>query len=135
MVDQGGHDEELTEFLGPLEREIMAILWDAGEPQPVAAVLDVVNEERARPLAYTTVMSVMVRLVRKQLLERRKNGRAYRYRPTTDRTGAIRQEAATRIRAVLNDHGEMAVAGFIDEVSRSPELLAVLQGILDDGQG
>lgn len=113
----------------------MAILWDADDPEPVAVVLDLINEDRARPLAYTTVMSVMVRLVRKDLLERRKVGRAYRYRPTTDRAGAIRQEAATRIRAVLNDHGEMAVAGFVDEVSRSPELLELLQEILDHGQG
>src|SRR6266550_1667416 len=49
-------------LLGPLEAEIMEVLWAAGEARSVRAVLDELNQARRTPLAYTTVMTVMSRL-------------------------------------------------------------------------
>ncbi len=56
----------------------MMALWAAGKAT--------VHEIRARllpdrPLAYTTVMTVMDRLARKGVVEREKRGRAHLYRP------------------------------------------------------
>src|SRR6266699_3550465 len=68
--------------LPPLELRCMAALWDAGQAT--------VHEIRAqllphRPLAYTTVMTVMDRLARKGVVEREKRGRAHLYRPAVTR--------------------------------------------------
>ena len=71
-----------THNLGDLESEVMAVLWEKGE----CSVEDVRNALKpARPLAYTTVMTVMSRLAKKGLLNRRKEGRAYIYFPGSSR--------------------------------------------------
>lgn len=64
--------------LGELETEVLGIVWERGEVS-VQDVRDALAPKR--PLAYTTVMTVMSRLAEKGLLERRKEGRAYIYTP------------------------------------------------------
>jgi predicted transcriptional regulator len=63
--------------LAPLELDCLNTLWPMGE--------GTVREIRAalaarRPRAYTTIMTIMDRLARKGVVERRKAGRAYIYR-------------------------------------------------------
>ncbi|MEW6473887.1 MAG: BlaI/MecI/CopY family transcriptional regulator [Actinomycetota bacterium] len=69
--------------MGELEARVMGVLWDQGgwlSPGEVHAVL---NDER--PLAYTTVMTILVRLWQKERVERQRDGRAYVYRPLQTR--------------------------------------------------
>jgi predicted transcriptional regulator len=62
---------------GELEAAIMDLLWDAGASR---LVRDLVRDLRPqRPLAYTTVMTVMDNLHRKGWLIRERDGRAWRY--------------------------------------------------------
>src|SRR3989454_503838 len=69
-------------FLGPLEAEVMDRLWKRRS----ATVRDIVVElARTRELAYTTVMTIMVRLHEKGLLERVRDGKTYVYRPAFTR--------------------------------------------------
>jgi len=66
--------------LGNLESDVIKAVWEKGE----ASVQDVKDSlEPKRPLAYTTVMTVMSRLSQKKLLNRRKEGRAYIYFPAS----------------------------------------------------
>jgi predicted transcriptional regulator len=60
----------------PLELMCLNALWSNGEGS-VKDVRAVVNA--TRPLAYTTIMTVLERLVRKGKLSRRKSGRAFLY--------------------------------------------------------
>jgi BlaI family transcriptional regulator, penicillinase repressor len=65
--------------LGPLEMKVLGLL-DAGEPLAVAAV----QQRLARAgddLAYTTVMTVLVRLQEKGVVTRRKEGARFLYMP------------------------------------------------------
>ena len=64
--------------LPPLELECMKVLWALGE-----GTVHTVHSQifAARPLAYTTIMTIMVRLARKGVVERQKRGRAHFYRP------------------------------------------------------
>ncbi len=64
--------------LAPLELDCMNTLWPVGE----ATVREIRDRLAARlPRAYTTIMTIMDRLARKGIVERRKAGRAYIYRP------------------------------------------------------
>jgi predicted transcriptional regulator len=63
--------------LGDLEAAIMELLWDAPGPRRVRDV--VVDLHPDRPLAYTTVMTVMDNLHRKGWLTRERDGRAWSY--------------------------------------------------------
>jgi predicted transcriptional regulator len=66
----------------PLELLCLKALWSLREGN-VKDVQRIVNE--TRPLAYTTIMTVLERLLKKGKLERRKVGRAFLYSPTADR--------------------------------------------------
>ena len=66
----------------PLELLCLRALWRLEEAN-VKEVRRVVAE--TRPLAYTTIMTVLERLVRKGKLARRKVGRAFVYSPQASR--------------------------------------------------
>lgn len=79
-----GSDEERDDAyrLGELEAEVMNVCWDKGQ----ATVHDVRDTlQPGRDPAYTTVMTVMNRLVEKGMLRRHKEGRAYVYTPAQRR--------------------------------------------------
>lgn len=74
--------------LGELERAVLEVLWDRGEP---CLVRDVVRALAPRDLAYTTVMTVLDRLEKKDVVRRRRDGRAWRYEATSTREGYVAQ--------------------------------------------
>jgi len=112
--------------LGPLEAEVMQALWAAGEPLTVREVLERLNRHRRPVLAYTTVMTVMARLAEKEILRRELDGRGYRYE------AAVADAAAIAVREVVRDHGEAALAQFVDEARADPKLLRRLRRLMED---
>ena len=66
--------------LGELERAVMDHLWASAEPQTVRQVHEALLSQRE--LAYTTVMTVLQRLARKNLVEQIRDDRAHQYAPT-----------------------------------------------------
>src|SRR3954466_7696489 len=66
----------------PLELECLKVLWHLGEGN-VKDVRGVLTQ--SRNLAYTTVMTILDRLVRKGGVERRKVGRSFFYSPRLTR--------------------------------------------------
>lgn len=76
-----GERRSTVRALGELEMEVMGVLWsEAGWTTPGE-----MQAKLTRPLAYTTVMTVMSRLHRKGLLQRQRDGRAYAYAPVMTR--------------------------------------------------
>lgn len=76
--------------LGDLERVVMERLWDAATAAGGNASGCTVREvhesiEQDRDIAYTTVMTVLDRLAKKQLVTRERDGRAWRYLPADSR--------------------------------------------------
>ncbi len=69
--------------LGELERAVMDHLWAAGEPQTVRQVHEALSAQR--DLAYTTVMTVLQRLARKNLVSQIRDDRAHQYAPVHGR--------------------------------------------------
>ncbi len=68
----------MREF-GQLESAIMDVVWSQDRPLLVREVRDRLHY--SRPVAYTTVMTVMTILYGKGVLRREKQGRAWRYWP------------------------------------------------------
>jgi len=67
------------------ERAILEVLWDREE----ASVREVTDElSKARPVAYTTVLTMLGILSRKGLVHHRAEGRAFIYRPAITRSEA-----------------------------------------------
>jgi len=68
---------------GQLESAIMDVLWAQERPFLVREVRERLHY--GRPVAYTTVMTVMTILYGKGVLRREKHGRAWRYWPAEAR--------------------------------------------------
>jgi predicted transcriptional regulator len=104
-------------------------LWAA--PDGDARTVREVHAELAadRDIAYTTVMTVMDRLARKELVTQERDGRAYRYRARATRAGMT----AELMRETLDDFSEQerstALVAFVEDASR--EDLAALRRALD----
>ena len=79
---------------GELEGAGLAALWAAPGPMSPGEVQDAVGGE----LAYTTVMTILVRLLAKGAIERSKVGRSYRYRPVVAEADVV----ATQVRRLLD---------------------------------
>lgn len=120
---------DTTKLLGPLGAEVMEVLWSVPEPVAVRTVLDRLNAERAEPLAYTTVMTVLTRLAERGAATRMPAGRGYVYR------AAIADAAELAVRDVVRDHGAAAVSHFVDQVRADPRLLSRLEQLLGRDAG
>jgi predicted transcriptional regulator len=97
----------------PLELACLKALWSLQEGK-VRAVQEVVA--RTRPLAYTTIMTVLDRLVRKGKLNRRKVGRAFVYAPEASRD-SMRHAALRELIEGYFDGSEAELLEFLRPVT------------------
>jgi predicted transcriptional regulator len=109
----------------PLELACLKALWSLGEGN-VRAVQELVAV--SRPLAYTTIMTVLDRLVRKGKLTRRKVGRSFVYSPQATRD-TMRRAAVRELLDGFFDGSEAALMEFLRpvavDVAEPPSIRAV----------
>lgn len=102
----------------------MDAVWGADRAVSVREVVGALNEARAEPLAYTTVMTVMSRLAEKGALARAQAGRGYVYEATaTDSAGIA-------VQSVIRAYGDEALAHFAEQARSDPETLRRLRAML-----
>ena len=112
-----------TEHLTPLELEIMMVLWDSG-PSTVQAVQQ--RLEAQRPLAYTTVQTMLNVLHRKAKVSRSLEDRAYVYSAAVSRAQAARQAMGDIIDRMFGGSVESLVVSLVESRHVTPEKLAEL---------
>jgi predicted transcriptional regulator len=106
-------NEPLETLLGPLEQEVMDVVWRLGE----ATVRDVHGRLAAeRDIAYTTVMTTMSRLATKGMLTRDTAGLAHRYRPAVSREHYARSAVGDVLSWLFERYPEPAIAYLADVV-------------------
>ena len=91
------HFRATSSQLGPLEERLLEALWERGH----ATVRDLVDGA-CQDLAYTTVMTTLDRLFKKNLLSRQAEGRAFRYAPRFTREELHREVAGEAFRRLLD---------------------------------
>ena len=101
------------DLLGPLESAVMERVWKRG-PLTVRDLFDDIG--RPRGLAYTTVMTVMVRLHAKGLLARERNGKTYLYRAVSTRAEHRALLSRDLARGLVSQFGDAALAAFSAEL-------------------
>jgi len=121
----------VEEALGSLERDVLEQLWAADGEASVRQVQAACGE-----LAYTTVLTTLDRLFRKGLVQRRRDGRAFLYRPRLSRDELRQGLASDVIDSLLGADAEAArpvMSTFIDVVEqRDAALLDELERLLRD---
>ncbi len=100
-----------SDLLGPLEARVMAQLWAHGA-RSVGEVLEALSAEGGRELAYTTVMTIMVRLHDKGFLTREREGRHFRYAAIFDESSLPAQVGRRELGRLIDRYGADSVARF-----------------------
>ncbi|MDX2152823.1 MAG: BlaI/MecI/CopY family transcriptional regulator [Bryobacteraceae bacterium] len=99
----------VREMPPPLELECLKVLWTLGEGN-VHEVRRVLADRRE--LAYTTVMTLLDRLVRKGGVSRRKVGRSFVYAPVLERD-LLRRMAVRQLVDCFFEGSEAALAAYL----------------------
>jgi predicted transcriptional regulator len=115
--------------MGPLEEKLLRALWE----RRTATVRELIDDCKI-DLAYTTVMTTLDRLYKKNLLNRVVEGRAFRYSPRQTQE-ELQQEAASKaIRQLLgsNAASSLPLSYLVDAVGQhDAKLLVQLQELVE----
>lgn len=103
----------VTREFGELEMAIMNVMWAAESPCIVREVRE--RLQYGRPVAYTTVMTVMGILYRKGVLQRTKHGRAWRYWPVEQREEHDARLMVETLRSGGNE--AVTISRFLERIS------------------
>lgn len=114
--------------LGDLEREVMEHLWAAHEPQTVRQVHEALAARR--DLAYTTIMTVLQRLAKKNLVVQHRDDRAHRYAPTHGRDELVAGLMVDALDQADSGSREAALVHFVERVG-ADEAAALRRALAD----
>nr|WP_272917514.1 BlaI/MecI/CopY family transcriptional regulator [Nocardioides flavescens] len=116
--------------MGQLEAAVMELLWSRGDVETsVREVMEGLEEQDgARRLAYTTVLTVVDNLHSKGYLTRRRVGRAYAYTPRCSREEHTAQVMGEAL-AASSDRGAVLLR-LVDQLTAAE--VAELRAALDE---
>ncbi len=107
----------IEQILGGRQASIMHALWDHGAMTPggLRAVL-----KAASPVAYTTIHTELMRLVKKGLVNKPSGGNA-EYKASLAREAFARDTVTQVLRGLIQAHGAAAIHGFVNIVANDAE--------------
>ncbi len=103
--------------LGPLEFQLLRILWKSA-PASARRILECYNRKASRPLKYTTVMTLLSRMVDKGVLEADRSRQPYEFRPRVSREQILRH----RVRDFVDRFFEGSAADLAVRLVQESEL-------------
>ncbi|MFZ9739711.1 MAG: BlaI/MecI/CopY family transcriptional regulator [Prochlorotrichaceae cyanobacterium] len=103
--------------LGPLEQEILGILWDHQQVS-VREIQEVILQDPSRELTAASITTVLQRLAKKGWVSRHKQGGVFLWQPLVSRDRAQALQAEERFQKFL-------------DISRNPAVVAAFADRLD----
>lgn len=118
--------------VGPLEMKVLGIL-EGGNPQNVTEIQSALKKTTRQEHAYTTVMTILVRLFQKGYLKREKTGRQFFY-SLADQKGNASQKLFERVKRSLfmNQRLKPILALLDSESDLTTEELKELRKVVED---
>ena len=101
--------------LGPLESEILGILWDLGSAT-TKAIHEQILSDPDRELTYASVTTVLQRLTQKGWVRCDRRERSFRWHPCLTRQQAQTLRAYDRLQEFLSVGNPDVVAAFADQL-------------------
>ena len=117
--------------LGVRELAIMKVVWKLGDAS-VREVYETLRKER--PVAYTTVMSMMGTLEGKGYLKKRADGRAFRYRPARPEQRVISGMVREFVDRVFDGASRPLLAPLVSEGRLTDEEREELRRLIDEAE-
>lgn len=107
-----------NQILGTLEKDIMDLVWNASNPVTVREIFEQLGKKRK--IAYTTVMTIMGRLVKKGFLKTSGEGKAYTYKAAISKDKFLTEASRQIIKNLVSSFGDVAIAHFTEELEKIP---------------
>ena len=120
-------NQTMEKILGPLEKDLMQILWRAQGPMTGRDIFEMLRERRR--VAYTTVLTVLERLVPKGLVSKDKVEGRYLYTATQSQEEFTANVSRSVLAGLMELSATQTVAAMVDILDKSnPD---DLQGLMD----
>lgn len=103
--------------LSPLEQETMVIVWSLKS----CHVREVMNKFK-KPLAYTTVATLLQRLHKKGMVCRKNEGSVFIYSPNSTSVDYSKKIAKSFLHNFFDSFGESAMVSFAESVDSLPKV-------------
>ena len=81
------------------------------------SVMDALNKRASKKRAYTTYMTIMVRLHNKGMLVRRREGKTDFYAPSQDRDEYLAVRARAEVEDLVAQYGDVALSNFAQQMA------------------
>jgi len=123
----GGYMQDTVGLTG-LQLSILHVLWERGE-----ATTHEVHEalQVERPLALTTVATLLSRLERKKVLTHRRDGRQYVFRPTVSRSEVRRSKVRELTESLFDGDPAALVSHLVRTDEVDAEDLARIRNLIE----
>lgn len=124
MADKNGIPE-----LGPLEFQLLRLLWRKA-PSTARQVLERYNRQAEKKLKYTTVMTLLTRMVEKGVLTVDRSRQPFYFRAAVGREQMLRQRIVEFVELFFEGRALDLAVRLVEENALSAESIERLEGIL-----
>ncbi|NUM52492.1 MAG: BlaI/MecI/CopY family transcriptional regulator [Candidatus Hydrogenedentes bacterium] len=118
--------------ISPAELTVLKVLWNLS-PLTVREVCDTLASQR-QDWAYTTVQTLLNRLVTKGAVKRNPEGLAHRYAPAVSRSRLLASRLKDLAEQVCDGAASPLLSALVDTHEFTPEELAGFRDLLDQQQ-
>jgi BlaI family penicillinase repressor len=112
-----------------LELQFLKILWEKS-PQPVRQIRDVLAES-GRDIAHTSVITTLNTMVKKRLLSRQKEGKAFLFSPRITRQKVSQSVLGDVVNRVFDGSAKLVLMGLFEHSDINPDELKELRRLID----
>ena len=112
-----------------VELQVLSVLWERG-PSTARQVLEAMPDGKAR--AYTTVLTVMQVMEKKQLLTHTRDGMAHVYKPAITKRQVLRPMMKSLVQRLFGGSTSAAVQQLLSESDVTAEELAKIRHLLTE---
>ena len=113
-----------------LELEILKVLWDES-PLPVREVRARLDQSAGRPLAHSTVVTMLNIMHRKGFVRRRKEGRAFFFSPKDQRKNVVGRMMGDLVSKAFDGSATALVLNLIETNDLDAEELGELRKLIN----
>ena len=115
--------------LGPLEADVMNAVWVANTRVTVADVIQLLNKRR-KPLAYSTIKTILTNLADKGYLSKHASGRANIFAAKQTKREFERDVVDGVVSSLLRNYRNPLLAHLADELMADPKTIAEFERML-----
>ena len=115
--------------LGPLEFSLLGILWQSG-PATAGEVLEAYNTQARKPLAYSTVITLLSRMADKRILKVDRERQPFRFSPAVTREQLLRQRVRDFVGTFFGGRAVDLAVRLVEEEPLSEESIKQLEAAL-----